>query len=296
MGITWRAGHDLFGAPAAVAELILGSVSLLFIFFSVSYLAKLRLRRGVLLEDLRPLPGRIGLAALTMGTMLFGAALVPYTPVAAGLILTVGLGFHLLLIFYVLVQLVRRPDIIGPVSPALYLVFAGVAVSPVAAIPLGRDLFVQGILYYSTAAAFVILVLTLPGMFRRTTPAPLRPLHVIHLAPVSLIAAGAAHTGQGCLALAALGWACLLFFVLLCRLRWIVSAGFSPFWGSFTFPVAAFAGAWVAIHSHTEFGVPPVVPGCAIILATLVIPPIAYRILRQWADGSLAARTNAGIA
>jgi tellurite resistance protein len=91
-------------------------------------------------------------------------------------------------------------------------------------------------------------------------------------------------------------FAAVLFLVLLARVRWLTEAGFSGFWSAFTFPLAAFAG----VLFLTAQGLPsePVrmLGGLVLIAATLIIPPIAFKVMQLWAKGVLAQKTNAATA
>ena len=72
---------------------------------------------------------------------------------------------------------------------------------------------------------------------------------------------------------------------------WLTEAAFSALWGAFTFPLAATAGFWLA-HGGVLLW-----PGAALLaLAGLVVPVIAFRILKMWIGGQLAVKTNAAIA
>jgi tellurite resistance protein len=82
--------------------------------------------------------------------------------------------------------------------------------------------------------------------------------------------------------------------VLLTRARYLTVAGFSPLWGAFTFPAAAYAGLMLALAGQ---GAPFRLAGAiALIAATIIVPLIAARVLRMWARGILATRTNAAVA
>ena len=90
----------------------------------------------------------------------------------------------------------------------------------------------------------------------------------------------------------AFGWlAILVMAIFLLRLRYLLAAGFSPMWGALTFPVAAFANLMLLLAIVGE----PfrILGGLSLIAATLILPYIAYRILRLWAEGKLGPMTNA---
>ena len=122
-------------------------------------------------------------------------------------------------------------------------------------------------------------------------PAPLRPTLAIHMAPFCLF-------GMVCFLLglqgAALifGWlAILAAAVLLLRFRYLTESGFSPLWGAFTFPIAAFANLMLMLSSSG--GVFRLLAGLSLIFGTAAILIIGFRIVKMWAAGSLAAKTNA---
>ncbi len=296
LGIAWRRGASGFGVPEQVVELFLGAVSLLFLFCLVAYAAKIRLRAGVVGEDIRVLPGRTGLAAATMCVMLLAAVLVPYERALAGWVLALGVAGHLALAVTVLFNLVNAPPEGRQITPAMHLVFLGFIVAPFAAVPLGLTEGVQILIWYCVAAALAIGAVTFGKLVTGQYAAPLRPLHAIHLAPSALVATAALLTGQDVLAQVALGVASATIILLLVRLRWMIEAGFSGFWSAFTFPLAAFAGAWLAAHTVFGWEIARLVGGLVLVAATLIIPPIAAKVLRLWAEGKLAPKTNAAIA
>jgi tellurite resistance protein len=78
---------------------------------------------------------------------------------------------------------------------------------------------------------------------------------------------------------------------LLAKARWLTTAGFSPLWGAFTFPLAAFSSAMMSLAGQSMvFGV---LGALSLAGALAIIPPIALRVLKLWASGQLALKTNA---
>ena len=64
LGLAWRrAGPQLPAGVAGLGEAVLGAATLLALFALVAYAAKVAQRPGVLVEDLRILPGRAGVTA-----------------------------------------------------------------------------------------------------------------------------------------------------------------------------------------------------------------------------------------
>lgn len=274
---------------AALADILLGGVVGLWAFAALGYLVKLLRRAGVLAEDLRVLPGQAGLAAGSLGCLLAAAALVPLAPGVAHALTLGGLALH-----GVVAALILRAILTGPaegrgVTPAWHLAFTGFIIGAVPAAGLGMAGLAQAIFWPMAAVAVAIWGVSLWQLATRIPPAPLRPLLAIHLAPASLLGLAAAGLGmQGmALAFAAIGGAIVL--ALLAAGRWITASGFSPLWAAFTFPLAA----WAALALAVGWRVPGLV---ALAAAAVVVPWIALRVLRMWANGSLAARTNAATA
>jgi len=293
LGLAWRLGAGQFGLPAGLAEALLGAVTLLYLFALVAWVAKPVRRLSVLPEELRVLPGRAGLAAASLCLMLLAAVLVPYAPGLAMVLGVVALIKHA-----VLALLVARAVLTGPVegrvvTPVFHLVFVGFILWPLSAVPLGMTGAAMLVLWGTTAVALVIWGASLWQLFTRIPPAPLRPLLAIHLAPASLFSITATALGMPGLGAiwAAVGGAILL--ALLVSVRWLVAAGFSALWGAFTFPLAAYATALLAVGRATGVGAVSTGGALVLVAASLVVFPIAVQVMRLWARGTLATTTNA---
>ncbi len=97
--------------------------------------------------------------------------------------------------------------------------------------------------------------------------------------------------GSTALGLAFGALAVVMLAVLLSRVFYLTAAGFSPFWGAFTFPLAAFASAMLSLADQGQvFGVVGVL---SLAAASAIIPVIAVRILKLWPGGQLTLKTNA---
>lgn len=294
LGLLLRAlaGRLALDPLAALAETALGALLLLHAFAVVAYLAKPLRRPAALVEDLGTLPGRAGLAAGLAAGHLAAAALVPHTPgLALGLTLAALAGQGALMAG-MLALLAKAPPEGRAVGPAFHLIFVGHILAPFALVPLGWTGLAAVLFWVGLATAAAIWALSLPRA--GATPPPLRPNLVIHLAPASVLAAVAALLGWGGLAQALAGVAAVLAagLAVAAARGWLLAAGFSPFWGALTFPLAAFGQAMLRAG-----GVPGLWLAAAVAaLASVAIPWIALRILRQWPGGGLARRTNAAVA
>ena len=293
----WRRAVETFGFPAPVVDMAAGMVTLLFAYCLVAYGAKFAQRPAVVAEDLRTLPGRTGLAALFIGLMVEAQVLAPMAQGLAKACLLIGVLGLAAIALQVLPQRVRGTDTAGPITPAMHLVFVGFILVPGAAVPLGvAGGLLPWLIWYCAVAAILITALSIRPLLTGGGQPPLRPLQVIHLAPAGFVASGALLVGQPVLGAAALVWAALLAAVFLIRLRWLTEGEFSGFWSAFTFPVTAFAGALLIAARVYDMGPLRYLGGLILVAATLYIPVIAYRVLKLWAKGVLAAKTNAAIA
>lgn len=293
LGLAWRRAGETFGVAGEAADMLLGAVTLLYLFAVVAYLAKVAQRPGVFHEDLRVLPGRAGLAAMMLSGMLLASTLVVFSPIAAQVVLSLSVAGHLLLAVTIARDLITGPAEARLVTPVWHLSFVGFIVSPLAALPLGWGVYNTVVLWGAFAVAVVIWGISIRQFIRKDVPPPLRPLLAIHLAPASLLGTVAMLSGSAQLALG-LG---LLAIVILAGLvgsaRWLTKAGFSPLWGAFTFPLAAFSTLMQLLANYGHGEVFRILGGVSLVAATLIIPPIAWKVVQMWMKGVLAAKTNA---
>ncbi len=286
LGMALRRGLDALGQPAAIAETLLGAVCALWAFAAVGYIIKMTRRPAVLLEDLRILPGRAGLVSASLGLMMIAAVLVPYSATIAKAVLFIALALHTALALTVIRVLLTAPPEARGITPVWHLSFVGFIVGAVSAAPLGLTGLATALLWGTIPIAGGIWAVSLVQLIRRIPPAPLRPLMAIHLAPASLFATVAALLGRFELGFAFAVLAGIIFIALVASVRWLTEAGFSAMWGAFTFPLAAFAACLFALGLDTT-GV------MALIFALGVVPFVVFRIMKAWAGGQLAAKTNA---
>ncbi len=297
VGIAWRRGVDVLGVPGELVEMYLGMVSLLLVYCLLAYAVKAVRRPGAVAEDFATLPGRTGIAALTMCLMVWAAVMFPYGAALAWGVFVLGLVGWAIGALVVALKRIKGADTTGPMTPAMYLVFVGVIVAPAAAVPLGVSLPVVAlIVWYSLFATVGLSLLTLPALIRGTVPEAMRPIQCIHLAPVSLVASGAFLSGQPVLGGIAAIWASVVALLLIWRARWMTVAGFSGFWSAFTFPVSSYSGALLITGKVMALSWVGMLGGVVLVFATLTTIAIAFRVMKLWAKGALAAKTNASIA
>lgn len=291
LGLGWRRAVDAFGLPRGLGETILGAVTLLFLFALLAYAVKLLRRPSVLVEELRILPGRTGVTAMVLCLYLLSITLAPYAGTAARSILVAGFAAHAALALLLIVLFVRGPAEQRRVNPVWHLHFVGFVIGALAATVFRHYIEAFGIFLATAVAAAVIWAISAEQMVKETVPAPLRPLLAIHLSPVALFGLVAHALDLEAVAMGSAGVAALLLAWFAVRARWLTEAGFSALWGAFTFPLAATATLWISLGGAWR-----VAGGVSLVAATLAILPIAWKILRSWAGGQLALKTNAATA
>ncbi|MCK8483980.1 tellurium resistance protein [Aliiroseovarius sp. S2029] len=296
LGLAWRRAADTFSAPGAIGELILGAVTLLYLFSLAAYVMKFMQRSGTFIEDLRVLPGRAGLAAMVLTGYLLSATVEPFSLVLAGAILLLTFAAHVLLALRVIHMLITGPVEARIVTPVWHLLFAGFVLIPLAAVPLGWVGFAEAGFWGGFFAAAIIWGASAAQFLRTRIPPPLRPLLAIHLAPASVLGTGAFLLDETGLALVFSVIAIVILSGLIGRIRWLLKAGFSPLWGAFTFPLAAF-GSLMQLGAVVNGGdILRIVAGASLVAATLIILPIIYKVVQMWTKGELAVKTNAAMA
>lgn len=286
LGLALRHASVALDLPAAAAEMLLGATTALWLLALFAYGVKVMRRPAVVAEDLRVLPGRAGLAVAGLSMLLVAAAAVPYAPALARGLLFGGLALHTLIVALIIRQMVLGPHDLRQVTPVWHLSFVGFIVGGLAAVPLGLTGLAQGLLWSTMPIAAVIWGISLVQLIRRIPPAPLRPLLAIHLNPAALFAIVAVALGHTGLALAFAALGALILLALVAASRWLTVSGFTPFWGAFTFPIAAYVSALYALGLDTT--------ATLVLIACLaIVPYVAWRIMQFWAVGALAAKTNA---
>ncbi|MCI2398214.1 tellurium resistance protein [Aliiroseovarius subalbicans] len=293
LGLAWRRAGETFAIPSEFGELILGAVTLLYLFAVVAYLAKVAQRPGVFREDLKVLPGRAGLAAMMLSGMLLAATLVVYSTALAQLVLVLAVGGHVILALTLIRDLVTGPVEARVVTPVWHLSYVGFILSPLAALPLGWGGYNTVVFWVSFTLAIVIWGISIRQVMVRDVPPPLRPLLAIHVAPASVLGTVAVLSGMPTLGLGLGLVAIVILAGLLVLGRWITTTGFSPLWGAFTFPLAAFSTLMQMLYLAGFGDVFRVLGGLALVAATLIIPVIAWKVMQLWMKGMLAVKTNA---
>jgi tellurite resistance protein len=292
LGLAARKGAEVLGVDQSplggLVEAALGGMMILWLLAIIALLGKILRRVGVLIEDLRALPGRAGLSAATMSGMAAATVLVPYSPRLALGLAVAALVLHGVMAVILIVTLARLAPEARSVSPVFHLAFVAFILGALPLAQLGALAAATAIFWATLAVASAIWTISLWQLMRTSPPAPLRPLLAIHLAPAALLSLVAGQIGLPMLAFGFAAVGMVMFLALLAALRWITVAGFSPLWGAFTFPLTALAGALLTLGGTWEW------PGLfLLVLALGIVPAIAWNVLKLWPGNRLAMKTNA---
>lgn len=286
LGLALRRGLAAAQVAGGVAELALGLITAVYLFALLAYLSKILRRPAVLQDEAKTLPGRAGLASASLSVLLLAAVLLPYSAALAKGLLFAGLALHVALALFILRHLLRSPPEAREVTPVWHLHFVGFIIGTLTAVPLGLTTLATALFYLTLPIAVLLWAIGLKQIIQRIPPAPLRPLLAIHLAPFALFASTAALLDLPLLGLGFAAAGLLYTLILTAASKWLTASGFSALWGAFTFPLAALSSALYLLQYD-------VTGTLALIAALGLIPPIAFQVLKGWANGKLAAKTNA---
>ena len=281
-GFEWSVAGPVATAVAAVAAAVLGVLLLL-------YAAKLlRHRAAVVAEFRHPVAGAV-MATIPL-SLLLAAVYYAESGHAGWLTLTLAaLALQGVIALRVVRQLATGA-LPGPmVTPALYL--PPVAGGLVGAMALGTQGYPgwAALLFGMGLAGWALLeVRVLNRLFEGAMPEALRPTIGVELAPpaVATLAAGVVWPGlPGEVLIVGLGVAAGPVVAVAARYGWWGRVPFSLGFWSFSFPLAALAGATIEVVRRG--GWPPVYGGIALALATAAIAWLAVLTVRLAAQGRL---------
>ncbi len=295
LGIAWRNFGSIVPVAQPIGDVLVGISLALFIYFAALYIAKLIREPRAGFRDAHSPPARAGLAAFSMGVMLSSAVLLPHSLLLAKIALFGGILFHGAMIAVVSISIVRSPPEARRISPFLLLPFVGFIVAPIAGVPLGYLLLSAVLSVISLAAFAFITIAYVPKLLRNPPVQQLRPSVVIFLAPVALFGLAAGQMGPSWafvpiwLASGVLGLAFVAFA------NWLGQGGWTPVWGSFTFPATAFINLQIMAY-HKGFDMLALGGAVAgLLIATPLILYIVYRSFQAFLRGGLAKNTGAAI-
>ncbi|MCC7215924.1 MAG: hypothetical protein IT517_04070 [Burkholderiales bacterium] len=286
----WRRGQSFewsLAGPVAtvVAAIAAGVLGVLLILYAAKLL---RHRDAVVAEFRHPVAGSV-MATIPL-SLLLAAVYYAESGHAGWLSLTlVALALQGVIALRVVRQLATG-DLPGPlVTPALYLPPVGGGL--VGAMALGTQGYPgwAALLFGMGLAGWALLeVRVLNRLFEGAMPEALRPTIGVELAPASVatLAAGVVWPAlPGEVLIVGLGVAAGPVVAVAARYGWWGRVPFSLGFWSFSFPLAALAGATIEVVRRG--GWPPVYGGVALALATAAIAWLALLTARLAAQGRL---------
>lgn len=295
LSLAWRNAASVLPIPSFIGEFMMGVATIFFVFFFVSYIAKFVARPSGLLEDLTTPPARAGISAMILSILILSAVL-NVIGVRANEIWLFGVALYLGSMVLLGYSIYKLPVEARSFSPFQYLSFVGTIVAPVAGISLGY-----------TALSFWLAMIALPPyiaitvfyglkLVRNRPPHPLRPSLMMGLAPTSLFAIAFGQMG--------IEWAFQLFYwqaiiwviVLLGAAFWMTEGGWTPIWGGFTFPIAAFLNLQILAISKGVGIVSTTALIAGLLIGTPLILYIVFKHSKAWIRGDLAKNTAAAVA
>jgi tellurite resistance protein len=208
----------------------------------------------------------------------------------ATVVWALGVLAHVYLASVLARELTALPPDGRPATATLFVPFVGQIAAPVGGVGLGFPLvswalFVSAIVIWLALTPFVLRRLT-----RVSIPPPMRPGVFILLAPpaIGLVAYDRLDPG-GPLVWPLFIAATATLLALLARGRWLTEGGWTPAWGAFTFPSAAFAGACLVMAQGQLGRGWDWLASVALVAASLITLYIALRTGRALAKGDLRA-------
>jgi tellurite resistance protein len=295
LGLAWRKAAGVLDLPMAIGDVMLGVATMFLAYFLVLYAMKLAARPAVLLEDMKAPPARAGVSALAMSLMLLAAVALQYG-VRAPWLLWLGIVTYVAVAALILRMILNGGPEGRVFSPFQYLTFVGLIVVPIAGLPLGMVEVSIWLSMLSLAAFVVITAGYGRKVFRVLPPQPLRPSLVIVLAPVSLFAMLFAQLGWSNLFQVFYWLAVAVAFLALFAGRWLMAGGWTPLWGAFTFPLAAFANLQVVAVQAGIGRLAEALLVAGLTIATPLILYVVYHAGRAWTRGELSKKSGAATA
>lgn len=293
LALAWRLGAGLFHLPLALPGFLDGLAAALFLFAALAYLVKILRRPGVIVDECTALPGRVGLGAAVLSLYLCAGVLAPHALWLGRAVLVLGLAAQIGLIRPGLRQIRATGEGIDAIGPDWQFLPAGLLVAAAVAPMLGWAGLGHVLIYPAAALALAIAAISLSQLRRRRVPTVLLPLLALHLMPVAAYGIAALQLGAPLLEPV---YGLVLAGLLL--LPWLaLRAGTGLFLAVITIPLALsavfFARLALAFPGLWFFAL---LAAFLLVAATMLCIPAAFLILRDWARGRLAVRSNAAIA
>lgn len=290
LGLAWKTAGSIWSVPNWIADALIWSGAILWVFLVTAYLAKWILRRAEAKAELEhPIQSCfIGLAGVVSLLASIGFS-TTHRALALGCF-CFGIAWTLIFAIYQTGRLWMGDSKTETLTPILYLpLVAGAFVSASACAAMGYidwgKLAFGGGLFTWFAIESVILyrLYTAPPI-----PPALRPAMGLQFAAPAVGAVAYLSVGGGTadiFAYAVIGYSLLQALILIRLLPWLVQADLTPAWWSFSFGAAALPTAAMKLVAHRDAGALATLAPYLFIAGNIVIAAIAT-VTIKWAFSS----------
>ena len=293
LALAWRWAAETFHLPLALPGFLDGLAVAPFLFAALAYLVKVARRPGVIIDECAALPGRVGLGAAALSLYLCAGVLAPHALWLGRAVLVLGLAAQIGLIWPGLRQIGATAEGINAIGPDWQFAPSGLLVAAAVAPMLGWAGLGRVLIYPGALLALAIAAISLWQLRRHRVPAVLLPLLALHLMPAAAYGIAALQLG-GPLLVPAYG---LVLAGLLLLPFLAIRAGTGLFLSVITIPLALSAAFFVRLAlAFPGWWWFALLAAFLLVVATFLCIPMAFLILRDWARGRLAVRSNAAIA
>lgn len=295
--LAWRKAADLFGAPEAIAEALMGVAGLAYVaIVAVQVVRALRFPGAHLAEFHDPARSSF-VPAFTVATALMAAGIEPYSIGAARALWVFAAGLHVLLAFLLLRRWFTEPRDLSEASPAWFIPVVGNLLMPVVGVPLGFT--VASWFLFSVGAVFWLIlapVMTSRLFFGTPLPEKQVPSLFILLAPPAVGGLAVIALNGGDLSVvshALLGFGTFIALLTASMIGRVVATHFAIGWWALTFPCAAFANLAQTYALEFPGLAPRLAAGAALAFANLIVAAVAVLTMRALVAGDLVPRPKA---
>ncbi len=298
LGLTWRKAHLFYGVPPWIAEILLLCGAVLFAFFSLYSGYRLIMDRPQAEHSSIPeqMERLCFTATVPLSLLLLSAAVLPYATQPAQWLWIAGAAMQFSLGLATISLLIRGPHPPATLTPLLFLPLAGNLLGPVSGISLGFAgaswlMFTMGLIGW--LVLLVLLVGRLAGF--RAIPVEKLPAMAIFITPPALAFMAYPELNHALIDFPGhLFFFTGLFFLLLnlAMIDRFIRIPFSIRCWSFSFPLAALAGAAFDYRAAIGSVLPAAICGLLLALASLTIAMLAARTLWAMARACKAGKTQ----
>lgn len=291
LATAWRQASDAYGAPSAIADLILICGLIVFGGLVASQIRRYLSDPSAIAAEFRDPVSASFFATFSMSVLALAGAMLTYSPVVSTVLWIVGAVTQFALAVAIIARWFERDCDVTFVNPGWFLPSAGNLLAPIT----GRQLGFEELSWFFFAVGFVFWVILFVILLYRVIflgpfPARLNPTLFIFLAPPSLAAlALGALTGEMDTIVGKVLFYIAVFFAVLLTALWrrFRDTPFSPTWWSCTFPTAALATVAMQYADATQTAAAHVIGLGSLAFCTAAVVIISVLTARAIRAGTL---------